>query len=226
MTKALLLAALMAAATTAGAQTEPEYRAEIGAGAGLVAYQGDMGGSLTKGMQPMFAIAGRYKWNPRTALAASVGFGKIKGDATGTDTKYPDPALDDYSFKSTLADVAFTFEYNFWPYGTGREYRGAVPLTPFIAIGLGAAYAKPSGGKSAFTAQLPIGAGVKYKIATRLNLALAWTMHFTLSDKLDGVQDPYTIESSGMFKNTDSYSTLQLSITYDFWQKCRVCHKE
>lgn len=211
---------------TAAAQDEPEYRAEIGGGAGLMAYQGDMGGSLTKGMQPMFALAGRYKWSPRSAVAANISWGKIKGDRTGTDTYYPNSELEAYTFKSTVADLALTLEYNFWPYGTGREYRGAVPLTPFIALGLGATYAKPADGKSTMTAQLPLGLGVKYKIATRLNLTLQWTMHFTLSDKLDGVEDPYTIKSSGMFKNTDSYSQLQLSLTYDFWQKCRVCHKE
>ena len=36
------------------AQDEPEYRAEIGAGIGMAAYQGDLSGSITKNMQPMF----------------------------------------------------------------------------------------------------------------------------------------------------------------------------
>ena len=38
------------------AQDEPEYRAEIGAGVGLAAYQGDLSGSITKNMQPMFSL--------------------------------------------------------------------------------------------------------------------------------------------------------------------------
>lgn len=73
---------------------------------------------------------------------------------------------------------------------------------------------------------IPIGLGVKYKIGTRVNLGLEWLMHFSLSDMLDGVQDPYTIQSSGLCKNTDCYSALQLSITYSFSAKCVTCNKE
>ena len=94
-----------------------------------------------------------------------------------------------------------------------------------MALGLGLTYAKPQQG-SVLTGNLPIGIGVKYKVGTRLNLALEWTMHFSLSDKLDGTDDPYGIDSSGMFKNTDSYSVLQLSLTYDVWAKCRTCHND
>lgn len=71
---------------------------------------------------------------------------------------------------------------------------------------------------------MPLGLGVKYKIGPRLNLGLEWAVHFSLSDKLDGVKDPYGIESSGLFKNTDCYSALQLTLTYSFMAKCRTCH--
>ena len=75
-----------------------------------------------------------------------------------------------------------------------------------------------------FTANVPIGIGVKYKVAPRLNVGLEWAVHFSLSDGLDGVADPYGIPSSGLFKNTDCYSALQLSLTYSFMPKCRTCH--
>jgi len=68
--------------------------------------------------------------------------------------------------------------------------------------------------------------GVKYKVSNRVNLTLEWAMHFSLSDELDGVKDPYGIKSSGLFKNTDCYSTLSLSVTYDLWAKCKVCHND
>ena len=51
-------------------------------------------------------------------------------------------------------------------------------------------------------------------------------MHFTLSDKLDGREDPYGIRSSGLFKNADGYSVLQLAVTYDMWAKCKTCHND
>ena len=73
---------------------------------------------------------------------------------------------------------------------------------------------------------MPIGVGVKYKLGDRLNLTAEWMMHFSGSDKLDGMKDPYGIKSSGPFKNTDCYSTLQLSLTYDLWTKCKTCHND
>jgi hypothetical protein len=79
-------------------------------------------------------------------------------------------------------------------------------------------------GKSVFTANVPLGIGVKYKIGERLNLGFEWAAHFSLSDRLDGVEDPYGIKSSGLFKNTDCYSAFQLSLTYSFMPKCRTCH--
>ena len=73
---------------------------------------------------------------------------------------------------------------------------------------------------------VPIGAGVKYKIGKRLNLTVEWAMRFTLSDKLDGSKDPLGIKSSGLFKNTDCYSALQLGLTYDLWEKCKTCNND
>jgi hypothetical protein len=93
-----------------------------------------------------------------------------------------------------------------------------------MAIGLGVTIAKAD--KTVFGANLPIAVGIKYKIADRMNLAAEWAMHVTTSDELDGIKDPYGIQSSGLFKNTDCYNHLRLSVTYDIWAKCKTCHKE
>ena len=73
---------------------------------------------------------------------------------------------------------------------------------------------------------VPLGLGLKYKVAERLNLGVMWMMHLTGSDGLDDVSDPYGIKSSGLFKNTDCYSTLQLTLTYDIWAKCKTCNND
>lgn len=206
------------------AQDQPEYRAEIGAAAGLVSYQGDLNSSLVKNIQPMGSLVGRYKMNPRMAWALNITFGKLSGEANGLDTWYPELQGVSKKFSNTLVDVGLKYEYNFWPYGTGREYRGARPLTPYMALGLGGTFV--SGDKNIVTANIPLGVGVKYKVSNRVNVTLEWAMHFSLSDELDGVKDPYGIKSSGLFKNTDCYSTLSLSVTYDLWAKCKVCHND
>lgn len=219
----IILMAMLPAAVAA--QDDPEYKAEIGVGIGTAAYQGDLSGSITKNMQPMFMVAARYRMNPRSALALSLGFGNIKGVGSNAQTWYPEYQDKNMDFKHSLVDATVKYEYNFWPYGTGREYRGAVPLTPYITGGLGFTNVKtPSG--SVFTTGIPLGMGVRYKLAERVNVALEWMMHFTFSDKLDGVYEPYGIESKGLFKNTDSFSVLGLTVSYDIWKKCKTCNND
>lgn len=226
MRKLLLMLMVLLPAARMSAQDDPQYRMEIGAGVGMVSYEGDFNGNVLKNMQPMFSALWRYNFDPYKDLRLSATYGKLKGSSKDVDTYYPDYAMEEYSFNRNLLDVSLVFEYNFWPYGTGRDYRGAKRLTPYIYGGIGATSASGGGSKSVFTANVPIGLGVKYKLNERMNLGLDWGIHFSLSDELDGVKDPYQVKSSGMFKNTDCYSMLQLTLTYSFKAKCRTCNKE
>lgn len=224
-TKTILCSLLLLGAIAARAQSDPEYRMEIGGGVGMMGYLGDFNGSLTKDLQVMGTAMARYNFNPYMGLKLNASYGKLKGSSKDAKTYYPDYQEQAYDFSNSLVDVCLTYEYNFWPYGTGRDYRGAKRLTPFVFGGVGATYADtPDKGRMAFN--VPIGLGVKYKIGERLNLGLEWAVHFSTSDWLDGVKDPYYVESSGMFKNTDCYSALQLTVTYSFWAKCVNCMKE
>lgn len=213
------------AAMNLHAQDDPEYRMEIGAGAGLSGYLGDFNSNLAKNLQPMATILGRYILNPYMALRMNVSYGKMKGSSKGIKTYYPAYATTPYEFNNAIYDVCVGYEYNFWPYGTGRDYRGAKRLTPFVFGGIGATYVDIKG-KDKLTFNVPIGIGMKYKLNERVNLGLEWAIHFTQSDELDGAKDPYFIKSSGLFKNTDCYSALQLTLTYSFMAKCKTCNKE
>lgn len=207
------------------AQDDPEYRLEIGVGGGMTGYLGDFNGNLTKDLQAGASIVGRYAFNPWMALRLNVGYGKLKGSSTDVDTYYPDYADNPYDFSNKLYDVSLTYEYNFWPYGTGWDYRGAKRITPFVFGGLGVAIADtPEKTRGAMT--VPLGVGVKFKLGERVNLGVEWAMNFSTSDWLDGVKDPYRISSSGMFKNTDCFSRLQVTLTYSFSPKCVNCNRE
>lgn len=225
MRKGLLSILLLIAAVQTQAQGDVEYRMEMGAGAGLVSYLGDFNGSVVKNMQPMGSIVWRWVLNPRMALRAKGSYGKLKGSSADVQTYYPDMQAKPYQFNHSLGDLGVTFEYNFWPYGTGRDYRGAKRLTPFIFGGVGGMYVS-GGPKDVWTAHVPLGLGVKYKLGDRVNMGLEWAAHFSLSDKLDGVVDPYRVKSNGLFKNTDGYSTLLVTLTYSFQAKCRTCHND
>ena len=225
MRKGLVTLLMLCATLTASAQQDDEYLMEIGGGVGMVSYQGDFNGKITSGMQPAGAIVWRRLRNPYMGFRVTGMMGKLKGDATRVETYYPDETTRAYSFDRSLTDVSVTYEYNFWPYGTGRDYRGAKRLTPFVFGGIGATYVS-GGEKKVFTANVPIGLGIKYKLKERLNVGLEWSMHFSLSDELDGIADPYGIKSSGAFKNTDCYSGLMLTLTYSFMSKCRTCNND
>lgn len=225
MRNGLVTLLMLCATLTASAQQDDEYLMEIGGGVGMVSYQGDFNGKITSGMQPAGAIVWRRLLNPYMGFRVTGMMGKLKGDATRVETYYPDETTRAYSFDRSLTDVSVTYEYNFWPYGTGRDYRGAKRLTPFVFGGIGATYVS-GGEKKVFTANVPIGLGIKYKLKERLNVGLEWSMHFSLSDELDGMADPYGIKSSGAFKNTDCYSRLMLTLTYSFKSKCRTCNND
>ncbi len=218
----LILAIVMPAASRA--QGDVEYLMEVGGGLGLVSYEGDYNSNPLKGQQPMASVLLRRMLNPYHGFRFSLSYGKLKGSSKNEETYYPGTQEKPYEFSNPMADFAAMYEYNFWPYGTGRDYRGAKRLTPFVTGGLGLTFVKAD--KSVFTANLPVGIGVKYKLADRMNLGVEWLVHFSLSDKLDGSPDPYSIKSSGAFKNTDCYSALQVTLTYSFMAKCRTCHNE
>lgn len=225
MRKATLLLLMLAAMLNMNAQTDDEYLMEIGGGVGFLGYLGDYNNVLTRDLQPMATLLVRRNLNPYMGLRLAASFGKLKGDERDVKTVYPSTGVIPYSFSRTLTDVSLTYEYNFWPYGTGHDYYGAKRLTPFVFLGLGGTYAGGDG-SSVFTANVPIGLGLKYKVGQRMNVGVEWAMHFSMSDKLDGRNDPYGITSSGIFKNTDCYSVLQLTLSYSFMPKCTTCNKD
>lgn len=221
----LILIMMLGRAAQGRAQDDPEYRMEIGVGAGAGGHLGDFNGNLTKNLQPMASLMARYVFNPYMGLRMNVSYGTMKGSSANAETFYPDYASAPYTFKNAIYDVGVAYEYNFWPYGTGRDYRGAKRITPFVFAGIGVTYADTKK-KGKIAMNMPLGIGVKYKAAERLNIGVEWAIHFTQSDELDGVKDPYRIASSGLFKNTDCYSALQLTLTYSFMAKCSTCNKE
>lgn len=220
----LLLLFMLSAPVPTLAQADEEYLLEVGGGIGAVSYLGDFNGSISGNMQPLATALLRRVLNPYMDVTATLSYGQLKGSYKQANTFYPDYQGQTYSFSNPLVDLSLRYEYNFWPYGTGRDYRGAKRLTPFVFGGLGGTYTNTTG--TVLATNLLLGAGVKYKAAKRLNVALEWGIHFTTSDKLDGAEDPYYIKSTGAFKNKDCYSALQLTLTYSFLAKCRTCHNE
>ena len=223
---ALLLGILLCPASPLFAE-ELEYRYEAGGMTGGSFYFGDANYSgLFKNMNLMGGAVWRYNLNPRMAVKTSLAVARISGSTADTENRFPGGYTD---FSRTLYDLGAQFEYNFFAYGEGAGYKRTHRLTPYIFAGMGFMFA-PEPLDNVFTPVIPIGLGVKYKLAHRLNVGCELSFRFTMSDKLDVTKasapildDPYGIKSDGL-KNKDSYAFLSISLTYDLSPKYRECN--
>lgn len=207
---------------------ELEYNMELGGMMGGSFYMGDANNTaLFKNVAMAGGVLARYNINPRMAVKGDLAMGRIKGATAGLDNKFPEG--ENVAFSRSVFDLGAQFEYNFFAYGTGAGYKGSRRLASYVQAGVGMTYA-PKPANHVFAMNLPVGIGVKYKLADRLNVGGEWTMRFTTSDRLDvisvtGLQldDPYGIAGKGL-KNKDCYSWLMLYVSYDMFPKYRKCN--
>lgn len=220
----ICLLALVCSLHAAAKNDETVYRLELGGGVGMGLNLTDVDGKI--GLAA--AAVARFPLNPRMAVKAQFSYSQIKGATDGIKNFYPiDPSQPGsdrlhYEVSDGIYDLSALYELHFLPYGYVRDYKGYSRIVPYLQMGFGLTYG-PAG--KAFSANIPLGFGVKYKVAPRLNLGLDWLMHFSLSDKLDGLDAPLGIKSSG-FRNKDHYSTLTLTLTYDLNPRCPTCNRD
>ena len=212
------------------AQDDADFRMEIGGGLGTSFYLGDLNTKFYHQTGPAVGFVWRYLFDPRNHLKTNLTYGKVKGTAdVSTDFLPENPNVPgssesslNYSFSSHVVDLSCMYEVNFWPYGYYQDYMGLKRLTPFLQLGLGMTYV---GESKSVTANIPMGAGLKYRLGKRWNIALDWTIHFTMSDKIDGLEAPLGIKGEG-FKNKDSYQMTVVTLTYNFSPICPNCNKD
>lgn len=205
------------------ASAQEDYRFDIGGGIGMTGYIGDASPS-NPWQNPSWdaEVLFRYIWNPRINLKTNFYVGGLRGDTSKMENILPDGR--NFKFSTTFYELSELFEFHFFNYGMGESYRKLKRWTPYITAGLGlTAWSVDSQMGAAFT--IPLGVGFKYKPSLRWNLGLEFLMKKTFSDKLDGAQlsDPLGIKSEFM-KNTDWYSTLTFTISYEFSKRCAVCN--
>lgn len=226
---ATALILLLLASSKMSAQDDAEFRMEIGGGIGTSFYLGDVNTKFYHNTGIAAGAVWRYLFDHRNCLKAALTYGQIKGQSDISIDYYPQDLTSqatstnmlDYSFSSSVVDLSCMYEINFWPLGYYQDYTGNKRLTPFLQLGLGMTYA---GMDKSVTANIPLGAGIKYRLSKRWNVALDWTIHFSLSDKLDGLEAPLGIAGEG-FKNKDSYQMTMITFTYNFSAICPNCNK-
>lgn len=224
----MMVAALSPAAAVAQDShvTQPEtYKFSLGASLGMTGYLGDTNETSLFG-RPGFGgnISFRYLANTRWALHTLVNIASLSGSTSDMENVLP--GVESFDFKSTVYDLQCRYELNFFNYGIGEGYKRLKRFTPYMAAGLGISMASNSSGTSA-ALSLPIAFGLKYKLKERLNLGVEFSMTKLFGDKADdaALADPYQIKSS-FLKNTDWYSALMVSISYEFGKRCVACHRQ
>ena len=217
----VILLTLVALAAPRLQAQEETYRFDVGAQVGMAGYLGDASSNIFG--HPGFSggVSWRYLPDARWAVRALLNVMSLSGDTADMDDVLPGQAQ--YSFKSTAYDLGGRVEFNFFSFGFGESYKTLRRLSPYLTVGLGVTLAT-CGGESAFGVNIPMGAGIKYKLRERWNLGLEFTMTKVFSDHVDGeLSDLYQIKSS-FIKNTDWYSNISVSVTYEFGKRCSTCH--
>ena len=219
-----IAAALAILPLQAGAQTYTEsYRFDIGGGIGMTGYLGDSNTSILYSAPSWdLELLFRYIGNPRWAFKTNVYIGSLRGDSGRMANVLP--TENPLKFSTIFYELGEMAEFNFFNFGIGERYRKLKRFSPYITAGLSATVWTVGGYTSgAFT--LPFGVGAKFKVNRRLNLGLEFLMKKVFSDRLDGpaLDDPLGIESS-FVKNTDWYSTLTITLSYEFSKRCATCH--
>jgi len=205
-----------------------EYKFEIGGMTGGAFYMGDTNkNTLLKGLNPAFGGVFRYNANFRVAFKADLMWGRISGSTEGIDNVFPDNAQ--VSFDRDFFELGGQFEFNFFPYSDKFSYMNTKRFTPYILLGIGMTVA-PGDGQTFAGLNIPLGAGVKYKLKNRVNLGCEFSFRKLFGDNFDVtgednavLDNPYKIEGSSL-KNKDWYSFLLFSVTWDFGPRNRPCN--
>lgn len=198
-----------------------DYKYDAGGGLGISSAYGDInqGGFFYHPKIEMEAVF-RYHYNLRWAFVGEFLSAGLAGDSNDFSNRFPENAH--YAFNRRLWQIGGNAEFNFLNYGIGYDYKNMSRISPFVTVGIGLGVVTGEGSGD-FAFSIPLGAGVKYKFAPRWNANLKLVFAKMLTDTADRVDDPYGIESTP-WKNTDWYSTLSVSVTYEFGLRKRKCN--
>lgn len=206
------------------ADDDETYKYDFGVGVGMSGYLGDCNRSnflRNPGVaaQLMMHFLLDERWSIRTNLS----YASLSGNSANFSDYFPEGIT--YSFKSNVFDLGAQAEFNFLNYGIGHTYRRLHRWTPYLTLGAGVTMAQVVDGKSCFALTIPMGGGVKFKLRERLNLGFEFTMRKVFGDRIDGFDlgEIKGIKSS-FGKNSDWYSMMIFTITYEFGKRCKVCH--
>lgn len=194
---------------------ELDHHMEYGVQLGILSYTGDLNSGLNMRFKGP-AVGAFYRHNFRnniTVFRLNVLAGQLSGNESASGNSLP--VAQDRSFSTTITEISGVFEYNFFDYRS-RETHQRYPICPYLfgGLGLGTVFLNDS---PAFV-NIPIGAGVKFRVGDKLNLGVEFGARKSFTDKIDGVDNDTDLNSSS---KQDWYYFTGLSFSYTrYYQKC------
>ena len=194
---------------------------EIGFGAGILTYSGDLNRSIDLSVsQPAAQVFHRVNINRNVSFKTALTAGKLKGrDKSSFDVF---AANRNASFDIFVFEVSGTFEYHFLYW---RSEKSNLRWSPYFLGGLGllnmAGHKNQAGDYSKIQAVLPLGFGFKYIINPRWYVGVEGSGRVTFFDYLDNVSSSSTNSKNyqnGFTDDNDKYYYIGFSLNYSFYE--------
>lgn len=186
---------------------------EIGVWGGVANYFGDLNPKFNwKFVRPAGGAFYRYNFSTRFAGKLALSYGEVEFSDAGT--KIPRNLQRNLSFKTGIADITGTFEFNFFKFDKTKK---KFWFSPYLATGVGIFFFNPkaqyegkwyylqplgtegqndpsySGVKKykLYAFHIPIEGGFKFHIYKNWNISVFGSVHKTFTDYLDDVSGNY-----------------------------------
>ncbi|MFI5186193.1 MAG: DUF6089 family protein [Chitinophagales bacterium] len=208
---------------------------ELGVGAGVFIYQGDLTPSRLgsyRTLKPAFNMDVNRMISPLLSLRTNLAFGGLKGD----DAKYASPAYRqqrNFNFKTPVFELSELIVADLLRSNGSIHSFG---ISPYIFTGLGFSVLKIKRDYSHFNGEyfaaetstiqglatdaqhslpkiipvIPIGIGIKYPLSQKFMIRAETSYRFTFTDYLDG------FSKAANAARKDSYQTNTIGIIYRF----------
>ncbi len=204
-----------------GSVTSHAQHLEIGGGAGVGLYKGD----VLPNIDPRYSRpAGQLFVRHTPGKAVSFKYGLLIGGIAGSDEKRTNDPLAQarkHTFGSRLQELSAAMEYNFLDY---RSDSKRMPLSPYLFGGIAVFHFDPQENKKPTYAlsgiNIPFGIGLKYVLYKNWNLNLEFGARKTFTDFLDDLSgtDIKQPLQNGNPKDKDMYLYTGISISYTFYK--------
>lgn len=197
---------------------------ELGLRGGAGYYVGDATPHVFQNIRETYGAEFRYKFDKRWAITAKGLTQRIAGEKV--DTRNGLKVDGGGEWKNQLIDIDAMAELNFFRFGS-REYdRRVKNYTPYIALGVGAAFYGENYRNVA--AYIPVALGFRWKFSEYVGLNLAWQHNLYMADNIEGVKgldNTYDLNGTNIM-NFDLTSQLTVGIVFEFGKEkkiCRIC---